>query len=113
MPPELSFDLLIKLFSVVVFPLSLIINLKLRKAAADTMATSMWRNWPGLMWASMAMLTTLTAFTTVDLMAHFGIIPSRSLDASMPYIGIPMGLAALWVLFETGRFIYAKAVAHR
>lgn len=110
---SIPLDSVFKLLSIVVLSAIVLINLKLAKSAQNHPAGAVWRDHPRLMWSSMAFLSLLVVLTALDLASRFGLLGADALAVAMPYVGVPAGFAALWVIVEFVRLGYGYFTGRR
>lgn len=91
-------NLVLTLFSAVVLPLIVVINLWDRKAPSSPLSAYMWREEPLLWSLGLAFLSLLALYSAVDLALRIGWLPAASADLAVPVIGLPATVLALAVL---------------
>lgn len=93
-----TFDLVAKLFSAVVLPLIIVLNIRQRAHPSTPFAAYLWTEERRLTVVALVFLGVLAAFSILDLATHFGIVSSAVSEAMLPVLGVPMAAMALAVL---------------
>ncbi len=101
-----SFDLATKLFSAVVLPLIVYLNIRQRSNPSTPFAAYLWKHEETLTVVALVFLSVLAAFSMLDLAVHFGIVSAAFSEPMLPVVGIPMAVLAIAVLVLAARAGY-------
>jgi len=89
MQPHDIYDLVINILVLVMMPLIIWANVSPRVTQAPLNAY-LWHTHPNLMRVSLAFLGLLTAFSAMELVIYFGLLPAAAADVTGIVLGIPM-----------------------
>lgn len=97
MQPLSDTQLALNIFAAVVLPLLVFANVS-GWSGRTPFNVYLWRESPGFMWASMAVLVLLALDALVTLGVHFGILAPSTGEYWTPMFGIPFMIAAVAVI---------------
>jgi hypothetical protein len=97
MQPHDTYDLVLNILVLVMMPPIIWANVSPRVKQAPVNAY-LWRTHPNLMRVSLAFLGLLTAFSAMELLRYFGMLPAAAADMTGLVLGIPMLILSFVVL---------------
>jgi hypothetical protein len=103
-----TYDLVLNSLVVVMMPLIIWANLR-TMGLKSPLHTVLWRDHTNLMRTSLVILALLTAFSAIELLAHFGVISGDVADLAAPAIGIPfliVSLVMIWFAAGAGLKVF-------
>ncbi len=102
---SLDSNILITMFSALVLPLIVAVNIWDRKAPSSPLSAYMWREEPLVWMLGLVFLSLLSLFSIVDLASRFGWLPADVASFVMPVFGVPVMALALAVLVLGSRAV--------
>jgi len=103
-----TYHLVLNSLVVVMMPVIIWANLR-NMGLKSPLHTVLWRDHTNLMRTSLVILALLTAFSAIELLAHFGVISGDVADLAAPAIGIPfliVSLVMIWFAAGAGLKVF-------
>lgn len=103
-------ELAYKIGSALFLTLIIVGNMMERNNPRTEFSRYMWSAFPALMYAGMALLATIVAFSMVDASVLLGWSSPGAAEKAVPFLGIPMAVLSLAVLIMAARAIMQSRV---